>query len=87
MLKTFAVGALLASICAAAVAPGVTEPGEAAAMPSAANIKDDGLTVRAGEPACSQTGWPHYTDDCIQRRVQPSHVRQVRVVTVDRLPE
>jgi hypothetical protein len=86
MLKTFAVGALLASICAAAVAPGATETAEDAAVQSA--VKGDG--ARASEPACSQTGWPHYANNCIRGRVQPSEqlspARQVRIVTVDRLP-
>ncbi len=88
MLKTFAVGALLASIFAAAIAPGATEVAEVAA-PHA--LKGDRLPVRANEPGCSQTGWPHYEVNCIRSRAQlgeePGHARQVRIVTVDRLPK
>ena len=47
MLKTFAVGALLASIFAAAIAPGATEVAEVAATHA---LKGDRLPVRANEP-------------------------------------
>ena len=88
MLKTFAVGALLASIFAAAIAPGATEVGEAA---PAVALNADRLPLGANEPGCSQTGWPHYEVNCIRSRAQlgeePGHARQVRIVTVDRLPK
>lgn len=88
MLKPFAVGALLASVFAAAIAPGATEVGEAA---PAVALNADRLPLGANEPGCSRTAWPHYEVNCIRSRAgsgeEPHNVRQVRIVTVDRLPK
>jgi len=40
-------------------------------------------------PVCTQVAWPHYDAKCARSRTldgQPVPVRQVRVVTIDRLP-
>jgi hypothetical protein len=87
MLKTFAVGAMLTSAYAAAFTPGFIDTTKATAAQGAA-AGDDLPNSRAPEPVCSQTGWPHYTDNCIRGRAPPRELlRQVRIVTVDRLPE
>jgi len=40
-------------------------------------------------PVCTQPAWPHYHSKCVRNRTpggQPLPGRQVRIVTIDRLP-
>jgi hypothetical protein len=50
-------------------------------------VKGDPLPIG---PACSQAAWPHYESKCVRSRTQPTNqpqqVRQVRIVSADRLP-
>jgi len=50
------------------------------------SLKGDRLPLG---PVCTQPAWPHYETKCARSRAldgQPPLVRQVRVVTIDRLP-
>jgi len=50
------------------------------------SLKGDRLPLG---PVCTQPAWPHYDSKCARSRTpdgQPAPVRQVRIVTIDRLP-
>jgi len=52
---------------------------------SQSSVKGDRLPLG---PVCTQPAWPHYGTKCVRAgksKDQPAPVRQVRIVTIDRL--
>ena len=85
MLKFIAPAVLAAFIVYdVTVAPGLAGMVETSAPQRA--LKGDRLPIG---PACSQAAWPHYESMCVRNRTQPTdqpqQVRQVRIVSADRL--
>jgi hypothetical protein len=49
-------------------------------------VKGDRLDIRPLGAACSQQAWPYYEANCLRDRKQATgQVRQVRLITTDRL--
>ena len=50
-------------------------------------VKSDRLDIRPIGTACSQHAWPYYDNACLRDRRRPTgRAREVRVLSVDRLP-
>jgi hypothetical protein len=64
--------------------PGFSPEVEAGTPPQA--VKADRLDIRPLGAACSQQAWPYFEASCLRDlRQVPGQVRQVRLVTTDRL--
>jgi hypothetical protein len=51
-------------------------------------VKGDRLDARPLGTACSQREWPYFEASCLRDPKQPlAEVRQVRIVSVDHLPQ
>ena len=82
VIAAIAAAAMLAGV--AVVVPGVSD--EVAASTPRPLAKSDRLDVRPVGAACSERGWPYYETNCLRNLTTPTRqVKQVRVVTVDRL--
>jgi hypothetical protein len=88
-----AMNKMICAIVAAALLGGVALvltglSGEVEASTPQAAVKGDRLDARTYGTACSQRGWPYYEATCLRNTTTPTReVRQVRIVTTDRLVE
>jgi hypothetical protein len=82
------ISTIVAALVVAAIMslPSLSPPVQAhAPMPG---VKSDRLDARALGTACSKHEWPYYEADCLRDARNPlGTARQVRIVSVDRLPQ
>jgi len=80
---------IAASLAAIIVYNGTSTSSTSEAVEASApqrSLKGDRLPLG---PVCTQPAWPHYDTSCARSRTpdaKPAPVRQVRIVTIDRLP-
>ena len=71
------------------VAEALSETAETASQPVIENpvIEKSMIEARSARAACSMRAWPYYDNHCLHDRGQPGgHVREARIVPLDRLP-
>lgn len=88
MLKILAAATLAASLAFGAIGASDTASQGHTDVNRAA--KGDRLPLPQTKSGCPQGAWPHYETSCLhknrQPEIQPAPDRQVRVVSLDRLP-
>ena len=80
-LAILAIAAFLAA--AATVFPSFQPSAAANAIPIA--MKADRLNIATADPVCAEQNWPNFNNSCLRRAESNTAVKQVRLVTTDRL--